>query len=165
MSMATLTGGITHGFFPLHTTVAGKVLWLLSHFLSVVAFYFAQIATGRHFNFSTRGLVSYYSLCIFQLIITTFCILIFQSFIVTLISLGIGYITLSIIYICLAGNQKCARYIIAGIVLSLGTGFIFIFKISVCPWFNEKDISHLIMIASLALIYTGARLSEKLLTK
>lgn len=156
MGISTFLGGLVHGFFPFHDTLAGQLVWGASHMLSSVTLFFAQstaVCRVRTNKLLYRFLLS---LMYVQLLLTFIAIVFVQNFGVMIISLAIGYLPLLIFYIVRALRGEIAsRWISLGILLSLSTGVVFLAKFSFCEWFNFNDIAHMIFLLGFTAIFQG----------
>jgi hypothetical protein len=56
-------------------------------------------------------------------------------------------------------NERGSMLIVVGIILSFLSIIVHTFRIMIGEWFNHKDIAHVLMIATLVLMFKGARLN------
>jgi len=162
MGISTFFGGIVHGFFPLHYTLNGQLVWGFAHLNASVALFFAQSAVISQYR-DKRNLYSLVKLLMsIQIVLTFTSIIVIHNFTVMIVSLAIGYLPLLTYYFVKAlRGDFSAGWIATAIFLSLSTGFVFLSKFSFCEWFNFNDISHILMMLGFTALYQGLKHSNK----
>jgi len=153
--ISTMVAGVAHGFY----LYFGKVFLMFSWTFGAISIFPLTNATiilikNKHF----RKLLQYLLLLI---IISSFVLIYYYknflvvTFMTAVCVMGIKFPTL--IYY----NRKCHenyyKFILLGIGISAFSAIIHGFKISISPWFNHKDISHVILSISLLFFYYGAK--------
>jgi hypothetical protein len=155
LGISTLTGAIKHGFHDYPGVLYGSAV-LVSSLAGGVATMFAQLATVETFVLrkNTRfylRLVCYLQLTVFMAIATTT-----DGFLIVVANTAIGLTPVLFAHIiawrfAYAGSG----WIASGLALSVVTGLIYGFHLSIGPWFTHVDLTHVVMIISLALISRG----------
>lgn len=155
-AFSTFVGGCVHGFFPLHDTLTGKLVWGLAHLLSSVALFYAQSATINYLALTDKMKRILFRCILLQLVLTFIAIVGVHNFTVMIVSLAIGYIPIVVFFFRRAGNgNQDGLFIATGFSLCLSTGFIFMAKFSFSDWFNFNDISHVVLMIGFSLVFSG----------
>jgi hypothetical protein len=135
--------------------------------LSLIAIYFCYKATSTYFasgRTSGNKYINYLVLAwIAILLIITF---IWNSFLLIKIHAGIVLFYSFIVHsVTWYRKFKGSGYIAVGIFISFLSILVHSLRFSISEWFNYKDISHVIMLTSLILMYTGVRIQAASETK
>jgi hypothetical protein len=154
--MATLLGAYVHGF--IGAGPESKIVWpwLTMQSLSCMGIYFAEQAVIRNFTGKEEKWLR--KISEIKLLLFVFLVFYLKDFIVVVANTALGLLSVMAYYLY-AGvrtRDRSSLLIVSGIALSISTAVVFINKISLNKWVSHNDISHLIMMASLYLIYRGA---------
>jgi hypothetical protein len=154
-------GAIAHGVqYQLGDNFIRMVIFLVNS-LSLVAIYFCFKAANTYYFINkgkTSNLVTYLVIAyIAALLVVTF---IQNNFLLIKIHAGIVLLYSFIVHL-ITRKQPGRSYIAAGIFISFISILVHSLKFSMHEWFNYKDLSHVIMIASLALIHAGVRIKTR----
>lgn len=157
VGLASLTGGIAHGFI----NYVGQNFHYAAWILTGLAVFAAELATLQLIeNNKVRSIVRIFAYG--QLLVLVSSVMYLHNFDSVRINSAVGLLGVvmpfSLIHYV---NQKDKRsvLIMIGILSNLIPGFVHAFKISYNQWFNFNDISHIIMIFCFYIIYRGARLN------
>lgn len=156
MGISTSIGTFAHGFNDAWGNTVHNILWMLMNMSVSMAVFFSLQATIIFMStnkYWDRLLRITNIIILIGFIIST---LAWNNFEILKIHTAIGVAAIFITHI-VAMFQKhygSGRIVIA-FSLSLFTIIIHTYQFSFSEWFNYKDISHVLMMASLILIYTG----------
>ena len=162
MGVSTGIGAICHGFELMLPPNVYSFLWGCMNISSSIAVFFALKATIRFSRFGDRFerifQVSNY-LLLFGFICFTVVSNNFEIFKIHAgIALSIIFLTHLVAYF---HSHVGSGSIVIGMLLSFLTVYIHSEQISVNSWFDYKDISHVIMMFSLIMIYNGIYLMKE----
>lgn len=160
--ISTLIGSFAHGLQQDIPEKLFNTLWLGMNICSSVSVFFALRATIRFTN-APRTLRIYLVLSNYILLITFVLLTLlrndFEIFKVhASIALFIIFLTHGIAYF---KNHVGSGSVALGIIFSFITVCIHTAQLSISTWFNYKDISHVIMMVSLIMIYNGLYLMSR----
>ncbi|MEZ5014715.1 MAG: hypothetical protein R2794_10535 [Chitinophagales bacterium] len=163
MGLSTGIGAVAHGIGTLHSA-AFSTLWMVMNLCCSVAVYWALRATilftritppwNKIFQAVNVGtLISFIGLTLFN-----------NDFEIFKIHAAVGLFLIFLTHlIAYFRSHQGSGWIVSGMLLSFLTVLIHTRQISISNWFNYKDISHVIMMGSLLLIYGGIyRMSRNL---
>lgn len=155
MGLASITGGIAHGYILYVGHKFHHGAWLLSG----ISIFCAQLAVLPLIEKSkVRSFVRIFCYC--QLMIMSASVLIFQHFSSVLIDSIVGLIGV-VIPVSLAHyaryKDRRSALVIVGVLTNLIPALIHLLKISINQWFNFNDISHVVMIGCFYVMYKAAR--------
>lgn len=157
LSLASLLGGISHGFFASHEGAGYKSFWLTMQALNIFSVYRAQQATLHsalaHSDKKYYWNLSYHT----QLILFFVAIFIFQNFLVVIIDTAVGLIPIMIIHFIDAKKVKESGWIAYGILILFLSAIVNAAKFSFCPYFNYQDIAHVFAMINLTLMFIGIK--------
>lgn len=156
MGLSAFFGGNSHAFSSYLQGTPFKVVWLTMHLMSGLALYFAQTATmeGELKDSSKYKLLKV--LWKVQLAVFFILTILFQNFITVKLNIAVGMIFILLINLKTFYNgEKANGFIAAGILVSFLTAAVHTTKISFSQWFNYNDISHVLIMISLYLMFTG----------
>jgi len=162
MCISTTIGTFAHGFYDAWGLKVHNTLWMLMNISVSVAVFFSIQATivfmGAE-KFLNRILLTSNTILLSGFIIST---LAWNNFEILKIHTAIGVIVIFATHgIALFKNHFGSERIVTAFSLSLLTLLIHTYQVSVSKWFNFKDISHVLMMLSLMLIYSGVfRMSQ-----
>ncbi|MFN3940266.1 MAG: DUF6962 family protein [Chitinophagales bacterium] len=164
MGITTTIGAITHGLAEQLGARLHYIFWMFMTLSPSVAVYFSVKATILFSLDGTKWQSPINFLNVLLLIIFFLCTLTWNNFEILKIHAGIGVFIIFITHLQAAMNKHIGSgMIVSAFSLSFITILIHSLQISAGAWFNYKDISHVLMMASLILIYTGVyRMSENL---
>lgn len=154
IGLASITGGTAHGFIQ----YVGHRFHLAAWLLSGISIFCAQLAVLQFIKQAKiRTFVRLFSYA--QLMIMSASVLIFQHFSSVLIDSIVGLIGV-VIPVSLAHYLKYKNrrslLIIIGVLSNLLPALIHLSKFSINQWFNFNDISHVVMIGCMYLMYIAA---------
>lgn len=158
MGMASMTGGVAHGYILYVGHKAHHAAWLLSG----IAIFCAQLAVLPMIERSKlRSFVRIF--CYVQLMVMSASVLVFQHFFSVLFDSVVGLMGV-VVPVSLAHyakyKDKRSSMIVIGVLTNLIPAFIHLTKISINEWFNFNDISHVVMIGCFYVMYTAAGANE-----
>jgi hypothetical protein len=157
LGLSSFMGGCSHAFFAVHEGFGYKAFWLQMQVLNNVMIYFAQRATLHSAlqNSLKRKLWSIsYTL---QLILFTVAVFVFQNFLVVVIDTAVGLIPVMIIHFVDSKKVKASSFIAYGILTMFLTAVVNGAKLSIHTYFNYQDISHVLIMISLSLMFVGIK--------
>lgn len=158
-AISTLIGSLAHGLRSYYTEPQFQIIWLTMNCLGLLSSHFSIIASVIYCNFEPKtkqNIILITTLLTFLFI--GLCIL-RNNFVLVKIYAGVGLLFLLVAHLIKINSfKKGNRYLIFSVLCALITLLIHSTKFSLSIWFNYKDISHVIMMISLYLIYTGVRL-------
>jgi hypothetical protein len=167
IGISGIFGSIAHAVhFQLGDTFFNTVLFLMNS-LSLLSILFCFSAAYYYLSKEKGGkkwVNTFVWLWVIALLIITF---LQNEFVLVKIHAGIVLVFSLIVY-SLYDTRKDpgSKYIVSGILVAFLSIVTHSLRINLHEWFNYKDISHVIMIVSLYLIYKGADLnSENLLAE
>ncbi|HET8962777.1 MAG TPA: hypothetical protein VFM99_02690 [Chitinophagales bacterium] len=164
MGISTSIGTFAHGFNDVWGSTIHNVLWMLMNMSVSMAVFFSMQATitfmGAN-NFWNRFFLIANIIILIGFIIST---LAWNNFEILKIHTGIGVAVIFITHVfALIKKHYGSGWIVVAFSLSLLTLLIHSYQISFSEWFNFKDISHVLMMMSLILIYIGVyRMSQNI---
>ena len=154
--ISTFFGGLAHSFHLKEGTTYLEI-WISMQLFGGLAIFFAQKG-GLESECHPKGQKLFVKLTGIQLILFTLSVLIFFSFKTVVINSVVTLSILLVLYFPRELLQWNYRYLVTiGILTSFLTALVNIKKIILAPWFNQHDLSHVIMYLSLLLIYSGIK--------
>lgn len=163
IGLSSSVGSIAHGTHYQLGKLFVNVIIFLMNAISLVAIYFCFKAATTFLQLNKKQLNPYVNYAVIAwivvLLIFTF---VYNKFLIIKIHAGI-VLTYSIIvhYITYLNKKEGSGWIAFGILISFSSIAVHSLKLSVSDWFNYKDISHLIMLASTVFMVKGALLKLK----
>lgn len=155
IGIASITGGAAHGFI----NYVGQNFHYAAWILTGLAIFAAQLATLQLIdNYKLRSIVRVF--VYIQLLVLVSSVMYLHNFNSVRINSIIGLLGIVIPFSLLhyiKHRDKRSALIMIGILSNLLPGFVHAYKISYNEWFNFNDISHIIMIFCLYIIYRGAK--------
>lgn len=170
IGISSVVGSFGHGIHMQLGDIFFKAVLFFMNAASFIAIYFCFKAANTHFFKSKNKHAKIIdSLIVLWLIIVLFVSLKLNNFIVVKIHAG-AVLLYSIIlhYIHLRKSKDGSELVVLGILISFLSIFVHSIKLNIhSDWFNYKDISHLVMMASVIVIYLGANkiVSKSLLAR
>jgi hypothetical protein len=163
IGISSQCGAVAHGVqYQLGDAFIRTVVFLVNA-LSLIAIYFCFKAANTYYFMAKPNsgkLVTY--LVIFYIAVLLAVTFIQNNFLLIKIHAGVVLLYSFIIHlIAMSRKQAGSANIAAGIFISFLSILVHSIKLSFHEWFNYKDISHVIMIISLAVIYSGVTLIAK----
>jgi len=160
IGLASLTGGTAHGFI----NYVGQNFHYAAWIFTGLAVFAAELATIQLIE--NEKVKSFVRLLIYaQLVVMASSVMFLHDFNTVRINSAVGLvgvvIPISVIHY-LKYKDKRSLLIILGVLSNLIPGAIHAFKISYNQWFNFNDISHIIMIFCLFILYKGAKQNENI---
>ena len=157
LSIASFTGGCSHGFFAIHEGFAYKSFWLAMQSFNVLSVFYAQQATlCSALQYSTKK--NYWNLSYkIQLVLFLIAVFVFHNFLVVVIDSTIGLIPIMIIHFMDAKKIKSSVWIAYGIMVLFLAAIVNTTKFSFHVYFNYLDIAHIFIMINLSLIFKGVR--------
>lgn len=160
--VSTFLGGIAHSILLREDNPKYDLVWISMQFFSGIAVYFAQIACIRSEINNSVLHKCLLRLARIQLILFIPLVFYFFHFLVVALNSAVGLIEICLIYSISTSKPKISRQLInGGFLISFLTVFVNIKKIHLTAWLNHNDLSHLIMLMSLILIYQGVKKSNQ----
>lgn len=152
---STLVGGCSHALFAIHEGFAYKSFWIAMQVLNGFAVYSTQQATYNTILKNTGSKEIWKKSYIIQLIVFLIAVLVFQNFLVVVLDNAIGLIPVMILHFRDSKNKRESRFIANGILISFLTAFVHGAKLSLHAYFNFNDISHVLIMISLSVVFLG----------
>ncbi len=157
LSLASLFGGISHGFYAIHEGGGYKSFWLTMQALNVFSIYRAQLATLTSALKDSKNKyywnLSYHT----QLVLFFIAIFVFQNFLVVIIDMAIGLIPIMLIHFIDARKVKESAWIAYAIVVLFLSAIINAAKFSISAYFNYQDIAHILFMINLSMMFIGIK--------
>jgi hypothetical protein len=157
IGLSTLIGAIAHGFKPYFQPKVYYVVWMLMNLTSIPSSFYLLKATIGISNYSPEKKKELGRYALYAMIVLALLTVVINQFVLIKINAGI-VILLTIIRHVQTQKQGWAGsgLIWGGFAFSLSSLIVHTAKLSYSEWFNFKDISHVIMNISLAIIWIGA---------
>lgn len=162
IGLSSFLGVFVHGFSYYMTPGFHFHLWWLMGVVQGAGVSFAQFGVGSNVFMKRKSLVGI--LVIAQFLAFAGIMYFSGSFEIAKIHIAVGLIPIMIYYVFQGMKGLRAEIFVAtGIGVSALTAVVHSLKISLSQWFNYNDISHLLIVTSLVLMYHGVRagLAEK----
>jgi hypothetical protein len=153
MGISTIPGSCSHAFFAVHEGWQYKSLWLPMQVLNGIAIYHAQRATYLSVLENSAGKTKWKWSYVIQFFVFLIALLYIQKYLVTIIENAVGLIPIMILHY--KHKRPFATMIANGIAISFITAFINLSKLSLHAYFNFNDISHVLIMISLYVMYKG----------
>jgi hypothetical protein len=160
MGVSCLLGSVSHGVHEQLGETFLRVSWFGMNALSLICIYFFYRAAFTYSNLmkgnDSQRLMNYLVVAwIAALLIITFFL---NDFLLIKIHAGIVLAYSLIVHSITYRNKRAGSgYIVAGIIVAFLSIIVHSLKFSFGEWFNYKDISHVIMLTSLVLLYQGVK--------
>lgn len=153
--ISTLVGGCSHALFAIHEGLGYKSFWIAMQVLNGFAVYSAQLATYHTVLQKTESREIWKQSYAIQLIVFLITVFIFQNFLVVVLDNAIGLIPIMILHFMDLKNPRASKLIANGILISFLTAFVHGTKLSIHAYFNFNDISHVLIMISLSVVFLG----------
>jgi hypothetical protein len=156
VGVASLIGVIVHGFSHYTSEETHFKIWWAMGVVQGAGVTLAQ------FGF-TSNVLSRFRVLVIALVALQFGAFVLGSYItgtftIAKIHLAVGLVPIMLYYIYMAFKGRRAEKLVAtGIGISSLTALVHGLKISISDWFNYNDIAHLLIIASLVVMYEGVK--------
>lgn len=157
LGLSTLLGGSSHAFFALHEGLSYKIVWLMMQIVNGIAVYFAQQATFNAILINSEHANKWKLSYTIQLIVFIFLLLLFQKYLVTIIENAVGLIPVMLLHMFSKSKEDYYKKIGYGILISFITAVVHGTKLSLHAYFNYNDIAHILIMASLYIMYRGVK--------
>lgn len=145
LSFSTFFAAISHGFFAVHEGVGYKTVWLVAQAFGGFSIFNGVCATFLDSEKKAQMQLGIYTILLFAV----------QKFWVVIINNAFGLIPMMYWHF---RNRSVANFRVAmGIVVTFFAAGVHAFKLSLHTFFNYNDIAHLILLASLSLMFWGVR--------
>lgn len=160
MGLSCLFASITHGVHEQFGDMFLRVSWFIANSVSFICIYFFYRAASKYSNLqkenSSLQFMNYMVLLwVVVLLVVTFFL---NNFLLVKIHAGIALVYSLFVHAVTFRNKRAGSgYIVAGIIISFLSIIVHSLKFSFGEWFNYKDISHVIMLTSMVLLYTGVK--------
>lgn len=163
VGISTLVGAVGHAVHKQLGEIFFNVILFLMNAFSLFSMYFCFRASyiyangNKKFTKNTSYLISLWIVMVLIACAITgdFIIIKTHALIVVAYALVMHYRTYR------KTRDKGGRFVTIGLLISVLSVVVHSLKLSLGEWFNYKDISHVIMIISLVVIYHGTRLIAK----
>ncbi|MDI1354638.1 MAG: hypothetical protein PSX36_06955 [bacterium] len=163
MGLSSMFGAVAHAVHYQLGILPFKVLLFLMNATSLMAIFFCFRAPYTYYKledgFSKRVI---YLTILWGLILMALTV-VNQNFVIIKIHAGIVLLySLIVHYMGLKNKpERGNRLVVQGILISFLPLIVHSFKLSIHEWFNYKDISHVLMIVSMIIIYKGVSLNTE----
>lgn len=169
MALSSLLGSLTHGIHDQLGVTFLKTSWFLMNSVSLIGIYFFYRAAFIYSNLQKENTTQIFNYAALVWIITLLVITFFlNSFLLIKIHAGIVLLySLIVHFITFRNKHAGSGYIVAGIIISFLSIVVHSLKFSFGEWFNYKDISHVIVLTSMILLFKGVKtkISPELLAR
>jgi hypothetical protein len=156
MGISTAIGAVAHAVRQSVPPATFNAIWMAMNISCSISVFFALQATIR---FSRAGILYRKILrgMNYGLLVLFFgYTIVMNDFEIFKIHAGLGLFLIFLTYfIAWLRSHHGSGWIVTGMLLSFLTVVVHSTRFSIDAWFNYKDISHVIMMASLVLLYTG----------
>lgn len=162
LGVATLAGVPKHALKDYAAASGLSAVVLLSCMSVGIATYYAQRATLESglFGRDPRGLLALVRL---QLVAFIPLMLYRRLFSVALLQMGLGLGGVLFVEVAAYLRGHVARaWTLAGIAVAILPGWVYLLRWPSSVWFDHNDLAHVLMAASLVLVYRGARAGSRL---
>ncbi len=157
--ISAIFGAMAHGVHYQLGSVFFSIVFFIMNTLNILSIYYCFRAPFTYYNRGSETSQKYLylvfvwigALIIYSILNGNFLVIKIHAGIALLYSLVIHFLAYK------KNNESGSRTVVIGIGISFGAIIAHSLKISIHEWFNYKDISHLIMIASLMVIYKGIK--------
>lgn len=156
VGVAALIGVVVHGFSAYTPPDVHFKIWWTMGVTQGAGIALAQFAFLSNVFHRFRNAMAAVVLILF----TAFAVLLYTtgSFEVAKIHVAVCLLPIMFYYIYMAFKAKRAEMLIAtGIGISSLTALVHTFKLSISQWFNYNDIAHVLIMASLVVMYNGVK--------
>lgn len=160
MGLSCLIASVTHGVHEQLGNTFMRISWFIMNSVSLVCIFFFYRAAFKYSNISKQrnyhAIMNYLvTAWVLGLIVLTYFL---NDFLLIKIHAGIVLLYSLIVHaITYRNKQAGSGYIVAGIIVAFFSIIVHSVKFSFGEWFNYKDISHVIMLSSLVLLYHGVK--------
>lgn len=160
IGLSSTLGSMSHGAHEQLGQGFLSVTWFLMNAVSLVAIYYFYRAAYFYFNIHKEEPKKIYNyIALLWIILLLVLTLFMNNFLLIKIHAGIVLLYSLIIHtITFRRNQAGSGYVVVGILVSFLSIVVHSMKLSIGEWFNYKDISHIIMLTSLALLFRGVKI-------
>ncbi len=159
MGISTLTASVTHGVHEQLGNAFMRITWFLANSVSFLSIYYFYRATFIYFNMEKENTTKIFNYIAIIWMATLLVITIFlNDFLLVKIHAGIVLVYSLIVHLITYKNKRAGSgYIVAGIIISFLAIVVHSLKFSFGEWFNYKDISHIIVLASMICLFKGVK--------
>ncbi len=160
IGLSSTLGSVSHGVHEQLGQTFLNVSWFLMNAVSLISIYFFYRAAFTYFNLGKAESKKIYNVIVVMWIVLLLLFTLFlNNFLLIKIHAGIVLLYSLVVHLITYRNKHLGSgYIVSGILVSFMSIVVHSLKLSFGEWFNYKDISHVIMLLSLVLIYKGVRL-------
>lgn len=156
VGIASLIGVAVHGFSKYIQEPVHFYVWWIMGVVQGAGMSLAQFGVGSNVFAKHKSLIGIIS--IIQFVLFAGGLLITGKFGIATIHIALCLVPIMIYYIFHGAKGKKAEMLVAaGIIVSVMTAVVHTFKLSFGQWFNHNDISHVLIIISLVLMYRGVK--------
>ncbi len=161
IGLSTGIGALVHGLAAYMSDLVYHGVWMAMNIAAGISVYFALAATIRFSRVAGNTQLLIRRINLAMLLVFLALTLWYNNFEIFKIHAGLGVITIFTTFF----SGWYLKHIGSGAVmlafgLSIGTVFIHTYQFTIDAWFNYKDLSHVMMMASLILVYRGMELSS-----
>jgi hypothetical protein len=153
--VSTFVGGFSHALFAIHEGFVYKSFWITMQVLNGFAVYSAQQATYNTVLQNNEKREVWKKSYIIQLVLFLIAVFVFQNFLVVVLDNAIGLIPVMVLHFMDSKNPRVSKLIANGILISFLTAFVHGAKLSLGAYFNFNDISHVLIMLSLFVVFLG----------
>jgi hypothetical protein len=158
MGVSTFCGAIAHGGKAEMNQDAFLFVWLTMQLLICLANYIAQMATLESYFPGHPRIRAFRMVCLLQLFVFFGLVVYMQAFWIASLNTALSLIPIMIINMShKRRDRNASAYIAGGISVAFVTAIVHSQKISLHRWFNYKDISHVLIMISFYLMFTGVK--------
>ncbi|MCC6371377.1 MAG: hypothetical protein IT236_10260 [Bacteroidia bacterium] len=161
LGTSSVFGATAHAVHLQLGTVFFEIIFFIMNALSLLSIYycFRSAYTYQHLNNEPSKI--YIQLALFWIAIVLLICVVNASFLIIKIHAAISLIYSLLVHAIAykRHNQQGSKLVVVGIAVAFISILAHSLKISFHAWFNYKDLSHVIMILSLVIIYRGIKLN------
>ena len=158
MGVSSFLGALTHGsrFYTDDTTF--YVLWLTMQAIIGAGVSFAQLGTIEYIFSDNKNKRILNTVVWIQLALFIVVAISMKMFVIVTIHSAVGLLSVFFVNLFSFKKEKLSgRWISAGVFVTIITAVVHGTKFSIDKWFNYKDLSHLLIVVSLFLMFIGVK--------
>jgi hypothetical protein len=157
LSLASLFGGCSHGFFAIHDGVGYKSFWFPMQWFNIFSAFCAQQGTLHSILKDSPNKETWKWANLIQVVLFSIAVLVFSNFLVVVLDSAIALIPVMVIHFKNKSKQKGNEMVGWGIVILFFTAIINGTKVSINEYFTYLDIAHVFIIGSLSVMFIGIK--------
>lgn len=153
--LSAFFGGFSHALFIIHQGMEYKSCWISMQVLNGFAVFSVQMATYHTVLQNTNSREWWKQSYIVQLFIFLAAVIFYQDFLVVVLNNVVGLVPVIALHFIDSKKSEESKLIANGILISFLTGIVHGAKLSLHAYFNFNDISHVLIMLSLFVVFSG----------